>query len=310
MLWDAWDIERFYRDTIVAEDRLASREVVADGPLFFTLGSRYEIGRHSTLTQDMTFYSRSRRIDFTTRVDWQETHTLLKVGFPVDVHADSCRHEIQFGHLVRPSHTNTSYDQARFETCAHKWVDVSENGYGVAILNDCKYGHDALDKMISISLLRSCVLPDEKADRGAHEFTYALLPHSGDFSVEQVVHEAYALNVPLACIPVARAKGEIDAVRFCTVSNPNVVVEAVKKAEDGDAFVIRAYEAGNSRGPVELGFAFPVASVQECNLVERQVADVPVKHNSVTFTIQPFEIKTFLVSPHRVSMSTQQQNWP
>jgi alpha-mannosidase len=173
---DAWDIDRDYRRTVRQEVGMESREIEADGPLLFSLRSRYRIGRRSTLTQLMVFYADSRRIDFETEVDWRERHTLLKVGFGLDIHADSWRNEIQFGHITRSTHTNTSWDQARFEVCAHKWVDLSEGDYGVALLNDCKYGHDALDRMVSLTLLKSATGPDENADQGPHAFTYALFP--------------------------------------------------------------------------------------------------------------------------------------
>ncbi|MCD6287812.1 MAG: alpha-mannosidase, partial [Candidatus Hydrogenedentes bacterium] len=293
--YDAWDIELYYRDQIKFEDRLQSREVVADGPLLFTIRSRYAIGKQSTLTQDMTFYSRSRRIDFKTEVDWHETHVILKSGFAIDVLADTCKHEIQFGHLDRPTHQNTSFDLAKFETCSHKWVDLSENGYGVALLNDCKYGHDTLDGMVSISLLKSPVAPDPIADRGRHEFTYALLPHTGGFSVEQVVRQAYALNVPITCIETNKSKGAQETVTFCSVSNPNVIVETVKHAEEEDATIVRVYEAGKSRGATTIRFDLPVKRVTECNLIERQDRSLKVKNNSITFKIKPFEIKTFKV---------------
>jgi len=296
---DAWDIDLDYRRTVRFEERLESREVVDDGSLLFTLRSSYKIGRRSSLNQDMTFYADSRRIDFETKVDWNERHTLLKVGFGIDIHADSWRNEIQFGHVVRSTHTNTSWDQARFEVCAHKWVDVSEGDYGVALLNDCKYGHDALDKMLSLTLLKSPMGPDENADQGHHTFTYALFPHAGDFAVSTVVREAYALNSPLFAMPVDRTGGKATSVSFCQVSNPNVIVEAVKKAEQDGAVVLRCYEAGRTRGPVAITFAGNVEKAIECNLLEERIRDTEFHGNTLHFQIKPFEIKTFIVSLKR-----------
>ncbi|MFC1736287.1 alpha-mannosidase, partial [Candidatus Hydrogenedentota bacterium] len=293
--WDAWEISPWYRNQIVTEDRLISRKVVSEGPLFITYRSRYKIGKQSELAQDMTFYANFRRIDCKTEVDWQETHIMLKVGFPVDVHADTTRQEIQYGHLVRNTHQNTSYDRAKFETCAHKWVDISENGYGVAILNDCKYGCDTLDKMVSLTLLRSPVAPDELADKGHHEFTYSILPHCGDFSVEGVVRDAYELNVPLIHRKSSPGRAAAKETGLCMVSNPNVIIEAVKRAEEQDATIIRMYEAGRSRGPVTVNFHVPVKKAAECNMLERLDKPVAVKNNSITFDILPFEIKTLKV---------------
>ncbi len=292
---DAWDIDRDYRRTVHQEVGMESREIEADGPLLFSLRSRYRIGRRSTLTQLMVFYANSRRIDFETEVDWRERHTLLKVGFGLDIHADSWRNEIQFGHITRSTHTNTSWDQARFEVCAHKWVDLSEGDYGVALLNDCKYGHDALDRMISLTLLKSATGPDENADQGPHAFTYALFPHQGDFSVEAVVREGYALNCPVTALPIENARGSSASTSLCEVSNPNVVIEAVKRAEGDDGMVIRLYEAGRTRGPVAVTFRGTLTGAMECNLLEESLGEAEYEGNTLLFDISPFEIKTFKV---------------
>lgn len=292
VFWDAWDIDAFYRDKVAPQDRLISREVVTEGPLFITIRCIYEIGRRSTLTQEMVFYAASPRIDFKTWVDWQETHTLLKVGFPLDLNAPVFRSEIQFGHVIRETHSNTPYDQAQFEVCAHKWVDLTEGDYGVALLNDGKYGHDTLDNMLSLTLLKSPLAPDPQADRGEHSFTYALFPHLGGFTAEEVVQEAYNLNVPLSFVKVGHGAAERKALRFCSVSNPNVVVETIKKAETGNAVIVRLYEAGNTRGQTTLTFDRRVKQAFECNLLED--GDVPLKtrRNRVIVPIAPFEIKT------------------
>lgn len=294
--WDAWDIERYYRDKIVREDRMESREVADDGPLFFTLRSRHRIGRRSTLAQDLTVYAHSRRIDFRTTVDWRERQTLLKAAFAIDVHGPHWRNEIQFGHVVRTRHDNTPWDAAQFEVCAHKWVDVSEGDYGVALLNDCKYGHDRLENGVAITLLKAPVCPDEEADQGQHDFTYALLPHAGPFSVETVVREAYALNAPPAVHRAPReAGGDARLARFATVDNPNVIVEAVKKAEADDAVIVRLYEAGGTRGPATLAFDRPIRKAAECNLLEERDANARHRGAEILFDIRPFEIKTFKI---------------
>jgi len=293
--WDAWDIERYYRDTVNAEDRLLTREVVEDGPLFMTVRTEYSIGRFSKLIQDMTVYAHSRRIDFRTEVDWKERHTILKVGFPLDIHGDTYRSEIQFGHVERPRHANTGWDRARFESCCHKWVDWSEGAYGAALLNDCKYGHDVLDDQLSLTLLCSPICPDEEADQGLHEFTYALLPHDGPFSAETVVREAYALNTPPAALPMQASEGRDTAASLCSVSNPNTIVEAVKKAEADDALTIRVYEAGRTRSRTKLTFARGVKKASACNMVEEQEESVRYRDQTVSVTLKPFEIKTLKV---------------
>ncbi len=301
LYWDAWDIDRYYRDTLRQETRLVRREVAEDGPLFLTIHSEYKIGRASTLRQDMRVYAHNRRIEWRTEVDWHEKHTLLKVGFGLDVCADTWRNEIQFGHAVRNLHENTSWDQAQFEVCAHKWVDVSETGYGVALLNDCKYGHDSLDDMISLTLLKSPVAPDPEADQGQHVFTYALLPHIGDFDVECVVHAAYALNVPPAVVKIQYQPTEdlpdaCETNLFCEVSPSNVIVEAIKKAEYEDAVIVRLYEAGKRRSNVTVRFPETVKKVATCNLMEEHDHALSLDNGSVAFEMRPFEIKTLKVS--------------
>ena len=180
--------------------------------------------------------------------------------------------------------------------CAHKWVDISEGDYGVALLNDCKYGHDTLDDMLSLTLLKSATAPDPIADKGEHEFTYALLPHLGSFVAEEVVREAYNLNVPLSFIKTDHSESETKSIAFCQVSNPNVVVEAIKKAEKSDAVILRLYETANSRGITELTFGAHIKEVFECNLLENN--DTPIrglKANQVEVSIAPFEIKTLKI---------------
>ena len=154
----------------------------------------------------MRLASGSRRLDFDTEVDWHEHHKFLKVAFPVDVHAARATYEIQYGHLERPTHANTSWDVARFEVCAHRWADLSEPGYGVALLNDCKYGYDIRGNVMRLSLLRGPGWPDPESDQGAHRFSYALFPHAGDLREAGVIAEAEAFNLPLVAVRPARGR--------------------------------------------------------------------------------------------------------
>jgi alpha-mannosidase len=293
--WDAWDIDRYYRDTLRQETDLISREVVADGPLFCTVRLRCRIGKKSSLVQDVVFYAHSRRIDFRTEVDWREQHTLLKVGFYLNVLADKFRCEIQYGHAERNTHANTSWDQAQFEVCAHKWVDYSQNDYGVALLNDCKYGHDTLDDRLSLTLFKSAFCPDPEADQGRHEFVYALLPHADAFDAETVVREGYNLNQALTVVTPDQSKGRETALWLCRVSNPNVIVEAVKKAEADNAIVIRCYEAGKTSARATFTFRQSLRRVGECNMMEEQDVSIPVEDDKVIVDFRPFEIKTLKV---------------
>ncbi|MCL5997261.1 MAG: glycosyl hydrolase-related protein, partial [Chloroflexi bacterium] len=288
--WDNWDIDRDQQFKLHAEDHLVWREIVANGPLQLRLRSRYRIGTASTLTQDMVLHATTPQVDFETVLDWHEKHMLLKAGFHLDVLADTARHEIQYGHVERPTHINLPQDRARFEVCAHKWSDLSDNGFGVALLNDCKYGVGINGSDIRLSLMKSGTHPDARGDAGQHVFTYSLLPHAGPFSVEAVVRPAYELNVPLVtALAGPDAKG---APALASVDTPNVIVESVKWAEDGNAFVMRVYEAGKISGKVHLTLHVPVKQVSETNMLEEHARPLSMCDGAISLLMHPFEIKT------------------
>src|SRR5207302_1858516 len=209
-----------------------------DGPLRAVVRFAREFGS-SKLDQRMVLDAGSRVLRFETAVDWQEEHKFLKVAFPVAVHSPRATYEIQFGHVERSTHSNTSWDQARFEVCAHRWADLGETGYGVALLNDCKYGYDILGSVMRLSLLRAPTHPDPAADLGKHRFTYALMPHPGDFREAGVIAAAEDLNNPLRVVRGGGAAGERRSL--IEVDQPQVVVEAIRRAEDSDAVVLLTY---------------------------------------------------------------------
>ncbi|CAN5395710.1 alpha-mannosidase [soil metagenome] len=289
-LWDQWDVDSDQELRMQEDMRLVSREVVADGPLQFRLRSEYRIGENSTLLQDMIFHASLTRIDFETKVDWREKHRLLKVGFQVDVMAESARHEIQFGHATRPTHRNYPQDRARFEVCCHKWVDLSDDGFGVAILNDCKYGVGVNGNEIRLSLLKSGTHPDERGDNGEHQFTYSILPHDLGFSVQSVVRPAYELNIPAIAAPAAAVAAPLESL--FTIEGMDVIVEAVKWAEKDRAIVIRIYEAGHRAGSVSLRLNTKFSRAAETNLLEEETAPLPAKNGIVKMFVRPFEIRT------------------
>lgn len=287
--FDAWDIDIFYQEKMREISELVSAELVEAGPLAATVEFKW-LYSQSVVTQQMTVYADSRRIDFRTHIDWQERQQLLKVAFPVDVRSTEATYDIQFGNVKRPTHWNTSWDWARFESVGHQWADLSERGYGVSLLNDCKYGYDIKDNVIRLSLLTSAIHPDPDADIGEHSFVYALYPHEGDWYAGGTVQEAWALNNPLSSYEGVMAKSPLS---MFYLSAPNVMVDAVKKAEDGDQLVLRVHEFGGVRTQVELGSDYQIRSLQECDLMERPIGDA-VSINPV-FDLKPYEIKTFLV---------------
>jgi alpha-mannosidase len=244
----------------------------------------------------MRLASGSRRLDFDTEVDWHEHHKFLKVAFPVDILASRATYEIQFGHLERPTHTNTSWDVARFEVCAHRWADLGEPGYGVALLNDCKYGYDIQGNVMRLSLLRAPGWPDPESDQGAHRFSYALFPHAGDLREAGVVAEAEAFNVPLTIVrPTVPAGAGPPRSSIVSVDRPNVTVEAVKMADRERAVIVRLCEAWGTRGPVRVAFDRPVLAAVRTDVLERDVAPATIVDGYIDLDLRPFELVTLKV---------------
>jgi alpha-mannosidase len=298
--WDAWDVDIFFEDKMHLAEPAESIRVVESGPLRATLEVKRRI-LNSIYTQRISLTNSSDRLDFDTVIDWRERRVLLKAAFPVDILSPAATYEVQWGHVQRPTHRNTSWDWARFEVCAQKWVDLSEGNYGVALLNDCKYGHDIHDNVLRISLLRAPTAPDPDADRGEHRFTYSLLPHTiedGDPVFGSVVSEAYVLNDPLLALTGTNKGDAPHTLPLVTAAESNIIIETVKQADDGDGLIIRAYECNRQRGPVTFHFGFPVASAAVVNLLEEDLAPLPVHDKQqVTVPMKPFQIITLRVRP-------------
>jgi alpha-mannosidase len=297
MNFDAWDIDPYFHEKMREIDRLVAAEVIEHGPLRGVLQLQWQF-YDSRITQRITLYKHSPRIDFHTEVDWQERQVLLKVAFPVAVRSTKATYEIQFGSIERPTHANTSWDYARFESVAHKWVDLSEGGYGVGLLNDCKYGYDVKHNVLRLTLLKSAIGPDETADRGHHRFTYSLLPHAGPWSDSPIVEEAYDLNYRLLVDTIAQQQaGDLPrSYTFAELNTDNVIVETIKKAEDENAWIVRVYECKHHyRKNVRLTFGHPIRKAVECNLIEEDQGAVAHDERSLTFAIKPYEIKSFKV---------------
>ncbi|RAU91692.1 alpha-mannosidase [Paenibacillus sp. YN15] len=287
---EAWDIDIFYTEKMTPVTQLETVQLTACGSLYASVRFVYRY-MDSRIEQTLVAYSHSRRLDFRTHADWHESRQLLKVAFPVDIRATEATYDIQFGNVKRPTHWNTSWDWARFETVGHQWADLSERDYGVSLLNDCKYGYAIKDNVLQLTLIKSAMVPDATADQGEHVFTYALYPHEGDWYHGGTVQEAWALNSPLLC--AAGASRVPDGSLFRTDA-PHVFIDAVKKAEDSDHMVVRLHEFAGKRGPVRLGSDWGVLSYQECDLLERPLGE-PVEGAELPLTVKPYEIRTFLV---------------
>ncbi len=221
------------------------------------------------------------------------------MAFPVDVRSLRATYEIQYGHVERPTHANTSWDVARFEVCAHKWADLSEPGYGVALLNDCKYGYDISGNVIRLSLLRAPTWPDPVADRGHHRFTYRLLPHAGDLRDGRGHRRRLRpQRAPPDRPHLAAPGGSEPDGSLLSVDAANVVIEVVKRPDDGpDALVVRLYEAWGRRGPVTVRAPWELGRATLTDLLERELDELPVDGAEVALDISPFEIVTLLLEP-------------
>ncbi|WP_304454699.1 glycoside hydrolase family 38 C-terminal domain-containing protein [Nocardiopsis sp. YSL2] len=311
--WDAWDVDAFYRNTREDLTGLDTLDVLGPGagPAGAVAGTAtVRVTRSfgsSTVEQHLSLGPGARRLDVTTVVDWHEREKFLKAAFPVDVRAHEAACEIQFGHVRRPTHTNTSWDAARFEVCAHRWVHVGEPGYGVAVVNDCTYGHDVTRDVredggttttVRLSLLRAPRFPDPETDQGLHRFHYALVPGA---AIQDAVREGYRINLPPREVPGAAAVVE----PLVRVDDPGVVVESVKLADDrsGDV-VVRLYEARGGRARVAVRPGFPVSGVHAVNLLEEEFEGAPVLDTAIgsggadsgdgpiAVTLRPFQILT------------------
>lgn len=296
--WDNWDIDRDQGLKMEVQKGFLGREVVADGAVQLRLRSSLSIGGGSLIKQDIVLRADSAQVDFETRIDWSEKHRLLKVGFDLDLFADNAKHEIQYGYVERATHENLSQDRARFESCAHKWSDLSEADFGVALLNDCKYGVSTKGSDIRLSLMKSGLRPDPRGDEGVHYVTYSLLPHHCGFSVESVIKPAYELNIPVVSARVEAEIPEFDGGGLLQIDAPNIIVEAVKWAEDGQGLVVRFYDAAKTGRKVSIRFHIPVEEVLETNLLEEELGRYELVDNTITTYVKPFEIKTIVCKLH------------
>jgi alpha-mannosidase len=286
---DAWDIDVFYQEKMRPVSELIECHLSEAGPLWAEVRFVWSYEK-SRIIQDMRVYTNNRRIDFATRIDWHEQHQLLKVAFPVEVRATEATYDIQFGSIKRPTHWNTSWDLARFEVVGHQWADLSERGYGVALANDCKYGYDVKDNVLRLSLIKSATYPDPLADQGEHVFTYALIPHQGDWLEGGVSELAWDLNSPLR---VSEGKPANPTFSLFHFSSSGVQVDAVKKAEDSDQIVLRLHDFSGGRRSVSIESERQIVRWQECDLLERPSGEVQT--SPFTFELKPYEIKTFLL---------------
>ena len=283
--WDNWDIDADEEAKFAPCAKLLSREVVSCGAVELRIRSRYAISEKSFIEQDMVFDAASPLITFETVIDWQEEHRFLKTAFDTALLADGVRSEIQFGHIRRSNHRSTDVEKARFETCNHKFSDLSENSYGIALFNDSKYGLSVNEGSMRLSLHKGGILPDHLGDKGRHYCRYAILPHAQGFGAESVIQPAYAFNYQ----PVPGFAAEES---FLRVDKANIIIEAVKPCEDAqNAYIVRLYEAAGDYTRAALSISHAVNAVHACNMLEEEQKQA----DPAQLVFRPFEIKTLKV---------------
>jgi alpha-mannosidase len=293
MNFDNWDIEMYYSEKLWPVDNLQKVEVIERGPVRSALQIERKFD-DSIIIQKLYIYRDIPRIDFNTYIDWKNSQVLLKTAFPIDINANKATYEIQYGNVERSTHSNTSWDMAKFEVCAQKWADISEGDFGVSLLNDSKYGHDIKEGVMRLTLLKSGIEPNPVTDQEEHFLTYSIYPHSGDWKDSNTVQMAYNLNVPLYTTVEEAHGGSLNRqLSMAKVDKDNVVIEVVKKAEDSEDLIIRMYECHNKRSEVTLELFRNLQKVYECNLMEENMEEVDHSDNKINFQIKPYEIKTF-----------------
>ena len=289
--WDNWDVDADIEMKFEDVSKLVSREVVSNGSVAFVIRSKYAISGKSTVTQDMIFFADSAEVRFDTVMDWQDNHRFLKTAFDTSVRQEFARFDVQFGNVKRPTTRNNSVEKAKFEVLNHKYTDLSETRFGVAILNDSKYGISVNGGKLRLSLHKGGLRPDFKGDRGVHHCVYSFLPHDSGFDAENVIRPAYELNVPAAV-----TAGEYSAQKLMSIDADNIFVEAVKPCEDAQrAFIVRMYEAEGTFTNAKVTFFDGAKSVKITNMLEEEQGEVesiaPAK-----LQFRPFEIKTLKVT--------------
>ena len=291
--WEAWDVDEAYEQEGEEISPVESVEVVERGPLRASVRVKRR-WRNSTIEQTYRLLAGSRRLDVESHVDWHERRVLLRTLFPLAVRSHEATCETMFGALRRPTHQNTAWDATRFEVSAHRFCDLSEPGYGVALLNDGKYGHSAKGNVLGLSLLRGPLYPDPFADEGEHRFTYSLYFHPGDWTTAGVAREALDLNAPLFHV-TARGDALPLGFSFVEAEGLELALGALKLAEDGQAAILRLYEPNGARGECTLRFARRVEMVEHTNLLEEPEGPVEVREGAVRLKVRPFEVVTLRV---------------
>ncbi len=289
--YDNWEITNYYKQKMWNVDNVSEvKPINGSGFGGFEIKRRY---MSSEITQQIIVYAKSRRIDVKNSIDWHEHHVILKAVFPTNIHSDKASYEVQFGNVERSTHKNTSWDCAKFEVCAQKWADLSEDNYGISILNNCKYGYSTLGSEMTLTLIKCGTHPNPEADQGLHSFTYSIYPHSGSFKIGGTINEAYKLNRPMEALYTdgrGKLSGEYSLV---SCDSDNIIIETVKQAESGNGIVIRLYDAWNRKSTPTIKLGFDAKKISLCNMLEEPIKELG-SGNTVKVGTGNFEIITLL----------------
>ncbi|KAI8642212.1 galactose mutarotase-like domain-containing protein [Parasitella parasitica] len=301
--WDAWDVEIYHLQKYVELQGQRNVKVVSDGPLRAELRFEHKISDVSTIEQTISLTCIGERLEFDNFVDWNESHQFLKVEFSWDIVTDYATYDIQYGVVRRPTHYNTTIDSAKFEVCGHKFADMSESNYGIALINDCKYGYATHGKTQRLSLLRAPKGPDEHADMGNHKFKYAIYPHKGNFTSSNVMQSALEFNTPLSIRHATGNhlhSGEILPSLFKIDGSSQIIIDTVKLAEDdkgrGKQVILRLYEAYGGKSAGILTSHLEVKQIQISNILEDDTNKLlEEKGDGFNVTLRAFQILTLKV---------------
>jgi alpha-mannosidase len=293
--YDAWNVDASFEDQRQDINRAEEVRQIEAGPLRAVIRVTRMVGK-SKFVQDLTLNAHTPRLDVNTIVDWREKHVLVKAAFPLSVKSDFATYEIPYGSIQRPTTRNTPAEKAKFEVPALRWADLSDQDHGLSILNESKYGYDGKNNVLRITLLRSPAYPDPHADEGKHRFTYSLYPHAGTWVQAATTQRGYELNYPLmARVEFAHAGTLGKQYSFAELKPANLVLTAMKKAEDDDGLVFRFFEWAGK--PVEATLRLPAGATRavETNLMEKEQNQLAIKSGAVSIAVKPYEVKAIKV---------------
>ncbi|KAI9473459.1 MAG: galactose mutarotase-like domain-containing protein [Benjaminiella poitrasii] len=301
--WDAWDIEIYHLQKFVDLEGQNTLKIISSGPFKAELKFTHKISDVSHIEQIISLTCMGERLEFENFVDWHESHQCLKVEFNWDIVTDYATYDIQYGVIRRSTHYNTTIDSAKFEVCGHKFADLSEANYGIALINDCKYGYSTHGNTQRLSLLRSPKGPDEHADMGQHKFKYAIYPHKGDYASSRVMQTALEFNIPMTIRYVKGhpfRRGEVVPSLFSIEHSSQIIIDTVKLAEDdnnkGKHIILRVYEAYGGKSSAILKSYFNIKRIQVSNVLEDDLCqELKRKDDGFAITLKAFQIVTLKV---------------